>query len=62
MEKVKLTQALVSKLQPPASGKDCYSDSETAGLYLTITRRGVKSFSYVRRVGGRVGQIGRAHV
>jgi integrase len=57
MKELKFTLSAVEKLAPPAAGKEFYRDTETPGLYLAVTAKGVKSFSYVRRVGSRVGRV-----
>ena len=57
MKNLRFTTTAINKLTPPAAGKDYYSDTETPGLYLAVTAKGAKSFSYVRRVGGRVGRV-----
>jgi integrase len=57
MKELKFTMSAVERLIPPAAGKDSYHDTETPGLYLTVTGKGVKSFSYVRRIGTRVGRL-----
>jgi integrase len=61
MKAMKFTMSAVERLAPPATGKEFYRDTETSGLYLAVTCNGAKSFSYVRRVGTRVGRstIGR---
>ena len=57
MKELRFTMSAVEKVSPPAAGKDFYRDTETPGLYLAVTGNGVKSFSYVRRVGTRVGRV-----
>lgn len=57
MKDLRFTMTAIDKLNPPAVGKAYYSDTETPGLYLAVTAKGVKSFSYVRRVGQRVGRV-----
>ena len=57
MTELKFTMSAVGKLAPPAVGKDTYRDAETPGLYLAVTAKGIKTFSYVRRVGARVRRV-----
>lgn len=57
MKDLRFTMSAIQRVTPPAAGKDFYRDTETPGLYLAVTGKGVKSFSYVRRVGTRVGRV-----
>ena len=57
MKTIRFTTSTVHKLPPPTKGKDFYRDADTPGLYLAVTSNGVKSFSYVRRIGTRVGRV-----
>lgn len=49
---IDMTVRVVEALTPPASGRDEYKDSKTAGLYLRVTANGVKTFSFVGRPKG----------
>ena len=51
------TQANVGKLILPAGGRMTYRDTATPGLYLTVTVKGNKTFSYVKRIGPRVARV-----
>lgn len=57
MNTLKLTMAAVAKLPAPAAGKVAYRDRDMPGLYLTVTSRGVKTFSMVKRIGSRIARI-----
>jgi integrase len=53
----KLTQAAVERLKPPADGQIEYFDSAWPGLALRVTARGVKSWVFFGRVGGRLRRV-----
>lgn len=57
MKEMRFTMSTVDRIAPPATGKDAYRDRDTPGLYLTVTAKGVKSFSYVRRIGSRTARM-----
>lgn len=57
MSKQHLTQALVTKLAPPADGRLNVRDARTPGLVLTVTPKGTKSYYLYRRVNGRPSRI-----
>jgi integrase len=50
-KRIKLTDAAVSRIKPPPSGRDEYSDSVLPGFRLRVTETGIKSFSLVTRYG-----------
>ena len=49
---IKFKEETVVALVGPATGRDEYRDSETAGLYLRVTAQGIKTFSYIGRAKG----------
>ena len=57
MKELRFTMSAIHRLPPAAASKDFYRDTDTQGLYLAVTAKGVKSFSYVRRIGTRVGRV-----
>jgi integrase len=51
-ERIKFTETTVKALPAPASGRIEYLDTRVAGLYLRVTSKGVKTFSYFGRPKG----------
>lgn len=55
---IRFTKRVIESLLPPAAGvRDDYRDSETAGLQLRVTSKGVKTFSFLRRINGSLERI-----
>ena len=54
MAKIKITNAVLERLKPPAAGQVDYFDSAYPGLTLRITAKGVKSWTYFGRVHGKI--------
>ena len=54
MPKIKITNAVLERLKPPAVGQVDYFDSAYPGLALRITAKGVKSWTYFGRVHGKI--------
>jgi integrase len=54
MAKIKITNAVLDRLKPPAVGQVDYFDSAYPGLALRITAKGVKSWTYFGRVHGKI--------
>jgi integrase len=54
MAKIKITNAVLERLKPPAVGQVDYFDSAYPGLALRITAKGVKSWTYFGRVHGKI--------
>lgn len=51
--KINFTMAALAAIKPPASGRVNVSDSKQAGLMLTVTSNGHRSFFYYRKINGR---------
>jgi integrase len=54
MPRIKITNAVLERLKPPAVGQVDYFDSAYPGLALRITAKGVKSWTYFGRVHGKI--------
>jgi integrase len=52
-EKFNFTQASISKLPLPPTGRLYYTDAKTPGLSLCVWDTGVKTFELYKRIGGR---------
>ncbi len=52
-DKFNFTQAAISKLPLPATGRLYYGDARTPGLSLCVWDTGVKTFELYKRIGGR---------
>jgi len=57
MPRVKLTAAAVARLKAPARGQVDYFDAAYPALALRVTERGVRSWVYFGRLGGRIKRV-----